>query len=102
MRNVKVSGDIARFMKDVFRKFDRELDEKKRRTITGEIFMTIQNNKVFLKRYWELVDDVGNKGTLNQRIGKMVKVYFGFEDKDKDGRENNPKSDLITSYQRYR
>ena len=48
MRNVKVSGDIARFMKDVFRKFDRELDEKKRRTITGEIFMTIPNNKVFL------------------------------------------------------
>lgn len=48
MKNVNVSMDMARFMNDFFRKFNRELDEKQRRTITGEIFMTIPNNKVFL------------------------------------------------------
>jgi len=66
--------------------------------ITDEIFLIIQNDKDLTYEYLRAVEKDG-LDIVNQTIGK--KVMSGYK-LVKDGREENPKSTLIQSHQRFR
>jgi hypothetical protein len=67
----------------------------KNKTITDEVFLLIQNNRGLMQKYLQLVHEKGIK-TVNQHIGKMVVTKYGLN--PDTGRNNEPKSTLISSY----
>ena len=65
-------------------------------SITDEIFLMIQNDRKLMKEYLDLVSN-NNLKTVNQQIGKRVKLRFNLT--NDDIRQNEPKSTLIQSHQ---
>jgi hypothetical protein len=70
----------------------------KNKTITDEVFLLIQNNNGFMQKYLRLVQEKG-LDTVNRQIGKMVMQKYGLT--PDDGRNNEPKSTLISSHQEF-
>ena len=66
--------------------------------ITNEIFLTIQNNRPLMTAYLRAVEDDG-LDTVNQTIGKAVKLAYKLEN---DDREENPSCTLIQSHQQFK
>jgi len=65
--------------------------------ITDEIFKFIQNDKELMYEYLRVVESRSLDKT-NQEIGRAIRELFNFDNK---GRENNPTSTLIQSYEKH-
>jgi hypothetical protein len=70
----------------------------KNKTITDEVFLSIQNNRVFMQKYLQLVHEKG-LDVVNRHIGKMVMTKYGLT--PDEGRNNEPQSTLISSHQEF-
>jgi hypothetical protein len=70
----------------------------KNKTITDEVFLLIQNNRVFMQKYLQLVQEKG-LDVVNRHIGKMVMNKYGLT--PDEGRNNEPQSTLILSHQEF-
>jgi len=70
----------------------------KNKTITDEVFLLIQNNRDFMQKYLRLVHEKDLQ-TVNKHIGKMVMTKYGLT--PDTGRNYEPKSTLISSYQEF-
>jgi hypothetical protein len=70
----------------------------KNKTITDEVFLLIQNNKDFMQKYLQLVHEKGIQ-TVNKHIGKMVMTKYRLT--PDTGRNYEPESTLISSYQEF-
>jgi hypothetical protein len=68
----------------------------KNKTITDEVFLLIQNNRDFMKKYLVLVQEHGLQ-TVNQQIGRMVMTKYGLTHDTE--RNYEPESTLISSHQ---
>jgi hypothetical protein len=66
--------------------------------ITNEIFLLIQNDRRLMYDYLRAVEDNG-LDTVNQQIGKAVKVQYQLENINE--REDNPSCTLIQSHQKF-
>jgi hypothetical protein len=75
-----------------------EVIARKNKTITDEVFLLIQNDKEFMQNYLQLVHEKGIK-TVNQHIGKMIRLKYSLT--PDEGRNEEPKSTLISSYQEF-
>lgn len=71
---------------------------KKNKTITDEVFLSIQNDKELMQEYLHLVEKKGLQ-TVNQQIGKGVKEKYSLE--NHTNRNDTPISTLISSYQEF-
>ena len=71
------------------------------KTITDEIFIRIQEDRDFMRRYLEAVQEEG-LDNVNKSIGKAVKAAYNLTDLEEDGREDYPISTLIKSHQRFK
>jgi hypothetical protein len=67
--------------------------------ITNEIFLIIQNNKDLMAEYLDAVNAEDGRQNVNQVIGREIKKAYNLEN---NGRENNPSSILIESYQKFK
>jgi hypothetical protein len=67
---------------------------KKNKTITDEVFLLIQNDRVFMQKYLQLVHKKGVQ-TVNQQIGKMVMTKYKLTPATR--RNNKPQSTLLYS-----
>ena len=65
--------------------------------ITDDVFLTIQADRVLMQQYLEQVTEHG-RDTVNKAIGKYVRVRLGLTN---EGRENEPVSTLIASYEKH-
>ena len=70
----------------------------KNKIITDEVFLLIQNNRDFMQKYLRLVHEKGLQ-TVNQHIGKMVMTKYDLN--ADNGRNYEPNSSLISSYQEF-
>ena len=70
----------------------------KNKTITDEVFILIQNDRVLMQKYLRLVQDKGLQ-TVNQQIGRMVMSAYKLT--PSVDRSYKPKSTLISSYQEF-
>ena len=61
----------------------------KNKTITDEVFLLIQNDRVFMQEYLELVHEKG-LDVVNRHIGKMVMQKYNLT--QDEGRNKDPKS----------
>ncbi|GHV12507.1 hypothetical protein AGMMS49938_05190 [Fibrobacterales bacterium] len=64
------------------------------RNITDHVFLAIENDEQLKQKYDSAVEVFG-KESVNQEIGKTVKVRLNLEN---DGKNDSPKSRLIKSY----
>ncbi len=90
--------DVDDFMKVVFSKFSQEVNKD----ITDDVFLFIEHDKDLKKEYDRIVKLTHYDGTVNKRIGVLVKIHFGLTNEDEDGIGHHPKSALINSYQIYK
>ena len=81
-------SDITKFSQKALRKFCR--------SITDQVFLSIQEDRGLMKEYLRLVEKNG-LDKVNQGIGKNVKDHFKLTNKKE--RIKNPKSLLIQSHQ---
>lgn len=70
----------------------------KNKTITDDIFLLIQNDKELMQAYLRLVEENG-LDDVNRQIGKGVKLHYNLS--NDTGRNNSPKSTLISSHQEF-
>ena len=68
-------------------------------TITGQVFLMIQNDKELMQEYLNLMGNDTDPHTLNCELGKRIKSKFNLKNA---GRCNDPKSTLIRSYERHK
>ena len=79
--------------------FVDEVISYKNKTITDEVFLLIQNNKNFIKKYLQLVEEKG-LDVINRHIGQAVWRKYNLT--PETGRINTkPESTLISSYQEF-
>ena len=81
------------------KEFVEEVIARKNKTITDEVFLLIQNDRDFMKKYLVLVQEKG-LGVVNRHIGKMIMSKYGLT-YDDDTRNSEPKSTLISSYKEF-
>ena len=79
--------DLDVFYHEVLESFTAE--------ITDKVFLHIQHNPEFMKRYRALVN-ANSLNHVNSGLGKAVKTGFELEN---TGREHEPQSILINSYE---
>ncbi len=72
----------------------KEMNKK----ITDEIFQIIQTDRELMKEYSRLIESEG-VDKVNQIIGKTVKKEYNLINSDE--REDNPRSTLIQSHQKF-
>lgn len=72
---------------------------KLNKTITDDVFLTIQNDSDLMHEYLIAVGTHGHV-FVNQKIGKEVKALYHLV--NSDTRNNKPKSTLIKSYQEFK
>ena len=72
---------------------------KMNKIITDEIFLLIQNDHELMHDYLRTVEENG-LDRVNQQIGKSIKRIYHLD--DFEDRENNPRSTLIQSYQKFK
>jgi len=82
---------INNFSSQVFNKFSK--------IITDQVFLMIQNDRVLMKKYLDLITAKG-LGEVNRSIGKAVKNRYRLSNSDL--RQKNPKSSLIQSHQEFK
>ena len=79
--------------------FTDEVIAFKNKSITYEVFLLIQNNRDFMQKYLQLVEEKG-LGIVNRQIGLAVLHKYGLS-----GEEGNintePKSTLISTHQKF-
>jgi len=79
--------------------FVDEVISCKNKTITDEVFLLIQNNKDFMKKYLRLVEEKG-LDVVNRHIGQAVWRKYSLT--PETGRKNTePESTLVSSYQEF-
>jgi hypothetical protein len=78
--------------------FVDEVISCKNKTITDEVFLLIQNNKDLMQKYLRLVHEKG-LDVVNRHIGKAVWRKYNLT--PDDGRNMQPESTLISSYQEF-
>jgi len=66
--------------------------------ITNEVFLIIQNDRELMKAYLRCLEDT-TLDTLNQTIGREIKVAYGLTNMDE--REDDPSCTLIQSHQKF-
>jgi hypothetical protein len=71
----------------------------KNKTITDEVFLLIQNNKGFMQKYLQLVEERG-LGVVNRYIGQAVWRKYNLTP-DTGSVNTEPKSTLISSHQEF-
>lgn len=79
--------------------FINEVIAYKNKAITDEIFLLIQNNKVFMQKYLELVSEKG-VGVVNRHIGLTVMKTYGLIP-EADNVNFKPQSTLISTHQKF-
>ena len=85
-----MAGEIAEFADRVLAKFvDR---------ITDEVFLLIERDRELMHDYLRLVEQ-HKLESVNQWIGRRVKERFGLE--NEDARQDEPRSLLIQSHQKF-
>jgi hypothetical protein len=62
--------------------------------ITDDVFLVIQHNREYMKKYFELSDE-SSRDTVNQKIGKYLKNRLNLTNLD---RSDDPESVLIETY----
>jgi len=70
----------------------------KNKKITDEFFLLIQNDRIFMQEYLELVHEKG-LDVVNRHIGKMVMQKYNLT--PDEGRNTEPKSTLISTHQEF-
>jgi hypothetical protein len=79
--------------------FVDEVISCKNKTITDEVFLLIQNNKGFMKKYLRLVEEKG-LDVVNRHIGQAVWRKYNLT--PETGHINTePESTLVSSYQEF-
>ncbi len=76
----------------------QEAIRRMNKRITNEIFLIIQNDRELMKEYLRAIEN-NNLDTVNQTIGKEVKIAYGLI--NVNDRENNPLCTLIQSHQKF-
>jgi hypothetical protein len=79
--------------------FIDEVISCKNKTITDEVFLLIQNNKDFMQKYLQLVQEKG-LGVVNRHIGRAVWRKYDLTP-DAGCINIEPKSTLISSHQEF-
>lgn len=82
---------IKEFEDKVLKNFSKE--------ITDQVFLFIQNDVKLMHEYLRLVGENGID-TVNQQIGKAVKIRYKLS--NSDSRQDEPKSTLIKSHQEFK
>jgi len=77
--------------------FADKVISQKNKSITDDIFLLIQNDKILMHEYLRLVEKEG-LDSVNMLIGKRVKERYGLTN---DERNNEPLSTLIKSHQEF-
>lgn len=78
-------------LKDFINEVLTEYDEQ----ITDSIFCFIQNDRVLMKKYLDIVAVIGSLQDVNKQIGREIVHRYGLKGYSKD---KEPKSVLISSY----
>lgn len=79
--------------------FTDEVIALKNKSITDEVFLLIQNNRDFMQKYLQLVEEKG-LATVNKHIGLAVMRKYGLA--AEEGNINKePKSTLISTHQKF-
>lgn len=78
-------------LKDFINEVLTEYDEQ----ITDSIFCFIQNDRVLMKKYLDIVAAKGSLQDVNKQIGREIALHYGLKGYSKD---KEPKSVLISSY----
>jgi hypothetical protein len=83
-------SNLADFTKRVLALFSK--------SITDQVFLSIQNDRKLMHEYLKLVEEKGLT-VVNQQIGRSVKKRFGLSNDDQ--RQEEPKSTLIQSHTKF-
>ena len=76
-----------------------EIIKEFRTHITDYVFLTIEDNKVLLKKYLDQIAATGSLKGVNGFLGKQIKEQLKL--KNIGGRGKKPKSKLIQTYQKH-
>jgi hypothetical protein len=79
--------------------FVDEVIASKNKTITDEVFLLIQNNKGFMQKYLQLVEERG-LGVVNRYIGQAVWRKYNLTP-DTGSINTEPRRTLISSHQEF-
>jgi len=71
---------------------------QKNKQITDEVFLLIQNDRIFMRDYLRLIEE-NNFNVVNMRIGKLVKTAYNLT--NDQSRNDTPTSTLIKSFQEF-